>query len=127
MIQWSNLKVLIVEDDPFLREAITQSLDRLGAKVITAGDGKEAFELLSKNTIDLVISDVQMPVMNGLDLLRNIRKGDPRVPVVLLATGEAQVNEEQAIKEGAVGLIYKPFSLKALKERLLAIESLANF
>lgn len=126
MIQWSNLKVLVVEDDPFLREAITQSLDRLGAKVITAGDGKEAFDLLSKNTIDLVISDVQMPVMNGLDLLRNIRKGDPRVPVVLLATGEAQVNEEQAIKEGAVGLIYKPFSLKTLKERLLAIESLAN-
>lgn len=126
MIQWLNLKILVVEDDQFLREAITESLDRLGAKVITAGDGKEAFALLSENTVDLVISDVQMPVMNGLDLLRNIRKDNPRVPVVLLATGEAQVNEEQAIKEGAAGLLYKPFSLKALKERILTIESLAK-
>lgn len=126
MIQWSNLKVLIVEDDQFLRDAISQSLNRLGAKVLTAGDGKEAFDLLSTNAVDLVISDVQMPIMNGLELLRNIRKSDPRVPVVLLATGEAQVNEEEAIKEGAVGLLYKPFSLKNLKERLLTIESLAN-
>ncbi len=114
-------KALVVEDDELGREFVTESLSRLGMEVTTAVNGRHATRELRDNDFDLVISDLRMAEMDGLTLLRWIRKHKPQMPVALMtAHGTVEVAVD-ALREGAADILLKPFGseqLTLLIERL---------
>lgn len=100
--------LLVVDDEPNALFGITQILKDEGYKVVPASSGREALELLEKNTISLVITDQKMPGLSGLDLLYEIKKLDQDIPVILL-TGYGSVNMAvEALKQGAYYFFEKP-------------------
>ncbi len=121
--------ILIVEDDAALREAITDTLELAHYQCLHADNGESALLQLKKHRIDLVVSDVQMPGMNGLQLLRNIKHLKIDVPVVMM-TAYAKVDDAVvAMREGAVDYLSKPFSkdeLTQLVQRHAPIEPAAG-
>lgn len=110
------LPIVVVEDDAPLREAITDTLELAGYPVIAAADAKQALGWLDKNTSGLVLTDVQMPGMDGHALLRTLKVKYPAAPVLLM-TAYGQIDRAvQAMREGAADYLAKPFE----PERLLA-------
>jgi len=109
-------RVLLVEDEREMQKALGAVLKRFGLRVSTAEDGLHAMAKFRQDLYDLVIADVKMPRMSGMELLKEIKKIAPRTPVVLLTaygTIEGAVN---AMKEGAFDYIEKPFSPEVLEE-----------
>jgi CheY-like chemotaxis protein len=121
-----NLNILVVEDDVDLREALVSWLEEEGPTVFQAGNGREALALLTTNSVDFVISDIKMPQMNGMELLEAIRGQDPKIPVVLLTTGESAVTDDMAKAAGAVGLLPKPFAIEELIETIIETLNLSK-
>ena len=117
-IDWSNFSVLIVEDDPALSEILEAYFQTYGAKVNKASHGEEALQILGTSAIDLVLSDIQMPVMDGVTLLKTVRGKDPKIPIVFIISGQSDYSEEQLLKLGASGYMAKPFSLKEFSSRI---------
>jgi CheY-like chemotaxis protein len=118
-----DFTLLIVDDEADLREVLAFSFQRAGFNTIEASNGTEAFEIFKKQKIDLIISDIQMPGGNGVELLDNIRKQHLEVPIVLFLTGFAEITVEEAYKKGAEALFAKPFDFKAvLKTVFLSLE-----
>ncbi len=109
-------KVLVVEDEREMQRALEAVLEGCGLRVSTAEDGLHAMTKFKQDLYDLVIADVRMPRMSGLELLKEIKRISPLTPVVLLTaygTVEGAVN---AMKEGAFDYIEKPFSPEVLEE-----------
>ena len=107
-----GLPILVVEDDPNLREAVCDTLELAGQAVISAGGGEEALELLAKQAVALVVSDVRMMPMDGITLLKEIRERLPHLPVVLM-TAFADVDRAvEAMRAGACDFLLKPFDRK---------------
>ena len=103
-------RILVVDDDPALREVLEEMLAQWGHTVVTAQDGVEAIERFVGEGADLILSDVMMPRMNGLDLLRNLEaRIRGHVPFVLLTSYTAGDAVEAAIYAGAFDYIPKPF------------------
>jgi len=108
-------KILVVDDDQGIRDFIEILLSREGYAVITASGGKEAAALCKKKKFDLVITDLKMPKMDGIDLLREIKEISPETLVILItgyASGETAV---EAMKEGAYDYLEKNFTVDELK------------
>lgn len=102
-------RVLLVDDDPELRRAIARTLERGGFAVVTAEDGERAAGLLAEESFDVVLTDVAMPRMGGIELLRVARERDLEIPVLLM-TGAPDVNSAiEAVRHGACEYIIKPF------------------
>lgn len=107
--------ILIVDDEPDLRQCLVFEFKRAGCTVLQAESGRQAFELFSNhNTIDAILSDVRMPDGDGIELLEKLRALHPAIPVVLLITGFADINEAQAKSKGANGLLEKPIDRKLM-------------
>nr|WP_068130257.1 response regulator transcription factor [Nosocomiicoccus ampullae] len=113
------MKVLIVEDDKIIREGIAEYLSEFGYTVIEAEDGGVALQLFNRD-IKLVILDIQLPVMNGLDVLKEIRKMST-LPVLMLTAFNDEAYKIDAFTHFADGYIEKPFSLPVLKVRVDAL------
>lgn len=113
------MKVLIVEDDKIIREGIAEYLSEFGYTVIEAEDGGVALQLFNRD-IKLVILDIQLPVMNGLDVLKEIRKKST-LPVLMLTAFNDEAYKIDAFTHFADGYIEKPFSLPVLKVRVDAL------
>lgn len=109
--------VLIVEDDPSLREALQDTLTLENMNAVTEKCAEDALLFLQRDSnVDLIISDVNMGVMSGHDLLRQIKRDYPHIPVLLI-TAYASISESvQAMKEGAVDYLVKPFEPDVLVE-----------
>ncbi len=102
--------VLIVEDDPSLREALTDTLSLANIDYVSACDGEDAVSILSKpNNIGMVVSDINMGQMTGHDLLCHLQKSHPHIPVVLMTAYGSVKDSVDAIKQGAVDYLVKPF------------------
>jgi two-component system chemotaxis response regulator CheY len=104
-------KILIVDDSATVRQQVGLALTQAGYAVAEACDGQEGLDMLSRGGISLVICDVNMPRMSGLDMLENLKR-DPRhsaIPVVMLTTEGHPALVERAKKAGAKGWIVKPF------------------
>ncbi|WP_243974300.1 sigma-54-dependent transcriptional regulator [Vibrio natriegens] len=107
-------KVLIVEDDEGLREALVDTLALAGYEWLEAGCAEEALVKLKSNTVDIVVSDVQMAGMGGLALLKNIKQNWPNLPVLLM-TAYANIEDAvSAMKDGAIDYMAKPFAPEVL-------------
>ncbi len=122
------INVLVVEDDNNLREALTDTLQLAEYSVIAVGSGEEAINLLSSlNDIRMIISDVNMGAMSGHDLLRVVKNEYPQIPVMLI-TAYASVSESvEAMKQGAVDYLVKPFAPQTLVEAVARHLGVAQF
>jgi DNA-binding response OmpR family regulator len=121
-----GLKILVVEDDPDLLGILGEFLIMQGADVVQALNGKEALEILNSKSFDLVLSDVQMPVMDGVELIRAIKQKDKNSPVVFLTTGHSSLDEISAQDLGAAAFIVKPFKLQHLLSSICKSFSIAH-
>lgn len=104
--------ILAVDDSRSIRDMVRLALEPRGYDILEAGDGVEALERLSENAVDLVITDLNMPNMNGIDFIASVRKEDRHagLPMVMLTT-EGQADKMRAGKAaGASGWIVKPFN-----------------
>ena len=113
-------RVLIVDDEPGLRLSIAANLELEGFEVVEAGSGREALALLEEPRVDLVLTDVRMPGMDGVELFREIRKRHPAMPVLLMTAFALEGMVQGALREGAFALISKPFAIDHLVAALSA-------
>ena len=112
-------RVLFVDDERPLRDVVSRLLTRRGLDVTTAGDAVSAVEMLRDQSFDLVLTDFHMPDMDGFELLAHVREHYPDVPAIML-TGQSSVQHAvQAMANGAVDYLPKPFAVDALAERVL--------
>ena len=111
-------RVLVVEDNKTNRYMITFLLGKYGYTVIEAGDGKTGIELAVKEKPDLIIMDIQLPDINGLELIRFIRDNDryKKTPLIIVSTESSQRDRERGLALGANSYLVKPFTPAALKE-----------
>lgn len=110
--------VLIVEDDPVLREALAETMTIAGHTYITAKDGKEALTLLELHNPAVVLTDVRMDKLDGNQLLNNIKKNKPSVPVILMTAYGSVEDAVNAMRHGAVDYLQKPFSAQLLTDKI---------
>jgi len=115
-----TMKILITEDDAMIREGICAYLSEFNYEIIEARDGREALSKFESNKIDLVILDIQIPFINGLDVLRKIREKS-NLPVLILTAFSDEEFKITAFSNLADGYIEKPFSLPVLKARIDAL------
>lgn len=113
------MKILVVEDDTLIREGLSEFLSESGYSIVQAKDGKEALEKFNTD-IYLVILDIQIPYINGLDVLKEIRK-ESDLPVLILTAFSNEEFKIDAYTNLADGYIEKPFSLPVLKARIDAL------
>ncbi|OGP49813.1 MAG: hypothetical protein A2Y79_02370 [Deltaproteobacteria bacterium RBG_13_43_22] len=101
--------ILVVEDDELMRSFLTQILTEEGYQVYSAGDGKEGLEKIRDADFDLVITDLKMPKLSGIDLMRVIRKEKPEIRWIIITAFGSISNAVEAIKAGAADYLTKPF------------------
>jgi DNA-binding NtrC family response regulator len=116
--------ILIAEDEKLLRESLAEILTEEGYRVKQASNGKEAYDLVVKESFDLVLSDVRMPEMDGIELLEKLRQLAPQTPVVILTAFGTVNSAVQAMQAGAADYLLKPVQFDDV---LLRIERALKF
>lgn len=111
--------ILIVEDDEIIRELSDYILSQAGYQVFKANNGKVAMDMLRQQKFHLMLLDVHMPVMSGLDVLRELKKpGVPMMPVLMVTANRELETVNEATSLGCMGYVIKPFQPDALLERV---------
>lgn len=117
-------KILIADDEASIREILSIQLARMGYEVLIAADGAEALEVYEREKPDLIVMDVMMPRMNGLEACQKIRalekKAGVRVPVLFLTARDTTHDKTSAALSGGDEFVAKPVSLQELRERVEA-------
>ena len=108
--------ILIAEDDVGMREGLSRSLRREGFTVTLAADGHQALDRLRERTYRMVITDLEMPRVKGIEVLREVKKRSPDVPVVVITAYGSIGTAVEAMKEGAFDFLTKPFSSDVLRD-----------
>ncbi len=126
VIDWAELKVLVIEDEPYIRQIIRGLLRTLGVKRIDeAGDGKAGYGEVIRTRPDVVLCDINMSPVNGLAFLRTLRKSSvasvARTPVIFLTAEKGEEAVIQAVELKVNGYLTKPVSPNDLKNRLIAV------
>src|SRR3954463_9642177 len=114
-------RVLVVDDDPQLREALTRALELDGYQVSTASNGAKALESLGGARPDVMVLDVMMPYVGGLDVCRTLRERKDRLPVLVLTARDEVGDRVAGLDAGADDYLTKPFALDELRARLRAL------
>ncbi len=114
------IRILLVDDESAIRRALRPPLVELGFQVVEASRGEEALQLLRSGPIDVVLLDVNMPGIGGVETLRRIRAFAPRLPVIMLTVRDAEEEKVEALELGADDYVTKPFSTRELIARLRA-------
>ncbi len=123
--------ILIADDEPEVCSTLCGMTEKLGHKAISAGDGLEALERVRTGEVDLLLTDLSMPRMDGLELIRALKEFDPRIPVAVISGYGTAENVVEALNGGAFNFLSKPFGLeevervirKGLLRRRLALSS----
>ena len=113
-------KVLIVEDDPAIREALREAVSADGNDVVCAPDGGQAVRLFSEGKFDLVLLDLMMPVMSGYDVCRKIREKNKTIPIIMLTARGEEIDKVLGLELGADDYVTKPFGLREILARVHA-------
>jgi two-component system KDP operon response regulator KdpE len=115
-----NPLILIVEDEPRVSRYLRSSLQIAGYDALVAGDGVKALELVQENRPDLVLLDLRLPRMGGLEVLENIRRQFD-MPVIVLTANDAEEDKVRALMLGADDYLTKPFGTRELQARIVAV------
>lgn len=107
-------EIMVVDDDQDLRESMAEVLGKAGFSVTLAGRGEEALEQLAQKNFDLILIDLVMPGLGGLELLGRIREKCPRMPVIMITAFASVENAVAAMRQGASDYVTKPFRIDGL-------------
>lgn len=114
--------ILLADDEDLLREGIREILETAGYTVVEARDGQEALDQFQAQPIDLVITDVVMPNMDGVDFVTRLREGHPDLPILTISGGSRVVSArfglDSALLSGANASLTKPFTAKQILEKV---------
>ena len=113
--------VLLVDDEAPIRRSLGPYLERGGYRVLLASDGVEALDLLAAYEVDIVVSDVLMPRMDGRELVRRVRAGGAWTPIILLTQVDASYERGSALDDGADAYLSKPFDPAEPASRIRAV------
>ena len=118
-----NYKILTVDDEEHILELIEYNLIQSGFSVVTAGSGKEALEVLKNQEVDLVLLDIMMDDMDGIEVLKKIRNDQEKtdLPVILLTAKSEEIDKVTGLNLGADDYISKPFGVRELAARIHAV------
>jgi len=116
-------QILVVDDEPKMRRVLEIMLQKMGYRVLAAGNGREALEQYQANAVDLVITDLRMPEIDGLGLLTALREAGSDVPVILITAHGTIETAVQAMKQGACDYILRPFDIDVIE---LAVQRALN-
>jgi DNA-binding response OmpR family regulator len=112
--------ILVVDDEPTLRETLAEALDADGFRVLTAADGREALSRFREHQPDLVVLDLMLPELSGIEVCRIIR-AESGVPIVMLTAKSSELDKVVGLELGADDYVTKPFSLRELTARIRAL------
>ena len=115
-----NIKVLVVDDEADFRRLMTFWLDSKGYSVVVASDGKSAIQLVKEEKPDVVFMDLKMPVMDGIEAIKRIRRFDKDIPIIIISAHVDDPKEKDALAYGISGVFYKG---KDFEEGLPLLES----
>lgn len=126
----TEVRALIVDDSSVMRKIVERSLRQAGLDALVvreAGSGMEGLEVLRAEHVDLILTDINMPAMDGLEFVRQIKAQNlaPGAPIVMITTESSEEHVRQAIQAGARGYIRKPFTPEQVKERVLPLVRVA--
>lgn len=111
------MRLLLVEDEPSLRESVARKLHRAGYETDDCGDGETALEMLAAERYDLVLLDLNLPRVDGMTVLRTLRKTDLETPVLILSARSEIADKVEGLDVGANDYLAKPFHLAELEAR----------
>ncbi len=115
----NKARILLVDDEESVQKLLTYPLQKDGYDVVVAGDGQEALQLFSDSDFDLVVLDIMLPKMDGLDVCRRLRETSS-VPIVMLTAKDEEVDKVLGLELGADDYITKPFSMREFRSRVKA-------
>ena len=114
-------KILIVEDEPNMVSGLRDNFEYEGFQVMTALDGVEGLERALKDSPDLIVLDVMMPRMSGLDVCKQLKAKRPSIPIIMLTARGQEVDKVVGLELGADDYVTKPFSIRELLARVKAV------
>ncbi|MFH1397683.1 MAG: response regulator [Candidatus Omnitrophota bacterium] len=117
-----KIKLLVIDDEVDIRESLERILERYGYSVLTAQDGEEGLKIISEQDIDIVLCDISMPKMDGIEFLRNIRKVTLKTEVIII-TGQSTIDRcVEAIEQNACGYLLKPLKTEDILHNIRRAE-----
>jgi DNA-binding response OmpR family regulator len=117
----SHRTLLVIEDDAAIRQGVVMALRSAGHRSLEAGDGNAARQLIAQATCDLVLLDLVLPGASGLDLLQQIRREQPTLPVIIMTAMGDERDRVRGLELGADDYVVKPFSVRELLARVDAV------
>ena len=121
-----DFKILIAEDEIVMRSMLVDFLSDYGYDVLEAENGSMAWDLWNKNKCNLLVTDINMPVLNGIDLLKKIKMVDKNFPVIVVTGVTTENAKNEAITFGADAFLAKPFKIKDLLEKINAFSHIKD-
>ena len=113
--------ILTIEDDPAIRRGIVDALEFSGYRVLEAGDGESGIKKATESEYDLLLLDLALPGITGMEILRRVREFRPTQPVIILTAKGDESDRVQGLRNGADDYVVKPFSIKELLARVEAV------
>ena len=114
------LRILVVDDEPPIRRLLRTALGAQGYRVEESEDGEAALDFLKRNPVDLVILDLGLPGLDGLDVVRQLRGQANAVPIIILSSRDDEAGKVAALDHGADDYVSKPFGMEELSARIRA-------
>ena len=111
--------MLVVDDDLPVRDVLSEYFVARGYTVVTAGDGREALDAFARERPDVVLLDIRMPGMDGLEVLKRLREADPNVAVIMVTANDDLTLAREALSVGAFDYVAKPFDFEHLNETVV--------
>ena len=116
----TQLRVLVIDDEPPIRRFLRTSLSAQGYSILEAENGESGLAMLSRNAIDIVVLDLGLPGIDGLEVLKRLREGGSSIPVIVLSSRDDEKGKVAALDLGADDYVTKPFGMEELLARIRA-------